>query len=287
MVMTDHESLQHWYIEDLNKATSSVGRRCRWHEFLSQFNLVVIYVPGHTQKVADPLSRAPWYYPGNPDEGDATFHGPKEAEAYSRKCDAAEDLLDSFPADREIVSAVCAAIRRKGRQPGPRNIVRSETPEPLFYRDWDYTHDSSFGPIVDDLNNGQTVDCYSLSRSKKRLIFQHDTGYKFCVPVDLIQELVACYHNHGRPGAPKLLSLVQRRYYFSIPEKAVHDICVTVCQRCQICQAVKPRKGKAPGSLDFFPIPEDVFSSLCMDFLQLEPVVGSDNKKYDYVLVIV
>ena len=79
MVMTDHESLQHWYTEDLNKATSSVGRRCRWHEFLSQFNLVVIYVPGHTQKVADPLSRAPWYYPGNPDEGDATFHGPIEA----------------------------------------------------------------------------------------------------------------------------------------------------------------------------------------------------------------
>ena len=41
LVMTDHESLQHWYTEDLNKATSSVGRRCRWHEFLSQFNLVV------------------------------------------------------------------------------------------------------------------------------------------------------------------------------------------------------------------------------------------------------
>jgi hypothetical protein len=74
LVLTDHESLQHWYTEDLNKAMSSVGRRCRWHEFLSQFNLVVVYTPGHTQKVADPLSRAPWYYPGNPDDY-ATFHG--------------------------------------------------------------------------------------------------------------------------------------------------------------------------------------------------------------------
>ena len=63
MVLTDHESLQHWYTEDLNKATSSVGRRCRWHEFLSQFNLVVVYVPGSTQRVADPLSRAPWHQP--------------------------------------------------------------------------------------------------------------------------------------------------------------------------------------------------------------------------------
>ena len=58
--MTDHESLQHWYSEDLNKATSSVGRKGRWDEFLSKFNICVVYVPGHTQKVADPLSRAQW-----------------------------------------------------------------------------------------------------------------------------------------------------------------------------------------------------------------------------------
>jgi len=61
MVLPDHESLQHWYTEDLNEVMSSVGRRCRWHEFLSQSKLEVVYVPGHTQKVADPLSRAPWH----------------------------------------------------------------------------------------------------------------------------------------------------------------------------------------------------------------------------------
>jgi hypothetical protein len=96
LVLTDHESLQHWYTEDLNKAMSKVGRRCRWHEFLSQFNLVVIYVPGHTQKVADPLSRAPWLYPGNPDEGDATFHGSKAAAEFAARSDAAENLLILF-----------------------------------------------------------------------------------------------------------------------------------------------------------------------------------------------
>ena len=61
LVMTDHESLQNWYNEDLNKMTASVSRRGRWHEFLSQFNILVVYVPGDSQKVADPLSRAPWY----------------------------------------------------------------------------------------------------------------------------------------------------------------------------------------------------------------------------------
>jgi hypothetical protein len=39
--------------------------------------------------------------------------------------------------------------------------------------------------------------------------------------------------------------------------------------------------------LDFFPVPEDIFSSLCMDFLELEPCKGQDGKEYNYVLVIV
>jgi transposase InsO family protein len=50
---------------------------------------------------------------------------------------------------------------------------------------------------------------------------------------------------------------------------------------------VKPRRGKAPGTMDFFPIPEDIFQSLCMDFLQLEPCIGHDGKEYDYAFVIV
>jgi putative transposase len=83
LVLTDHESLQHWYTEDLNKMTSSVSRRGRWHEFMSQFNLLVVYVPGESQKVADPLSRASWLYPSALDEADATFDGSPEANSYA------------------------------------------------------------------------------------------------------------------------------------------------------------------------------------------------------------
>jgi transposase InsO family protein len=41
------------------------------------------------------------------------------------------------------------------------------------------------------------------------------------------------------------------------------------------------------GTMDFSPIPQDIFSSLCMDFLELEPCKGIDGKEYNYVLVIV
>ena len=91
----------------------------------------------------------------------------------------------------------------------------------------------------------------------------------------------------GHPGTPKLLSLVRRRYFFSLTEGELFQKCLKVCQHCQVCQAVKPRRGKAPWSMDFFSIPEDIFQSLCMDFLQLEPCKGSDGIEYDCILVVV
>ena len=56
-VLTDHESLQHLHREDINKMIGSVARRGRWHEFLSQFILEIVYVAGKEHKVSDALSR--------------------------------------------------------------------------------------------------------------------------------------------------------------------------------------------------------------------------------------
>ena len=51
----------------------SVARRGRWHEFLSQFNIEVVYVPGKDHQVSDALSR--WAYPAGSEPADASFHG--------------------------------------------------------------------------------------------------------------------------------------------------------------------------------------------------------------------
>jgi len=166
-------------------------------------------------------------------------------------------------------------------------VTRSETPSPLFFREWDYDPDPVFGPIVVDLKNGQAVHSFCLTNTYGRLQVELDAAKRFCVPRQLIPELVECYHQHGHPGVPKLHSLIRRRYYYSITEKEFLDICQTVCRNCVVCQAVKQRHGRPPGSLDFFPIPQDIFSSICMDFLELEPCTGSDGKEYNYVWVIV
>ena len=94
LVMTDHKSLQHWYTEDLNKMVGAVGRRGRWHEFLSQFNLNIIYIPGKEHHFSDVLSR--WAYPAGL-EADISFHGGLAGDAYAQECDKAEHKYDKFP----------------------------------------------------------------------------------------------------------------------------------------------------------------------------------------------
>ena len=46
VVLTDHRSLENWVTEQVDTPSGPRGRRARWHETLSQFNLQVEYIPG-------------------------------------------------------------------------------------------------------------------------------------------------------------------------------------------------------------------------------------------------
>jgi acetyl esterase/lipase len=77
VVATDHRSLQNWVTEHVDTPSGPRGRRARWHETLSQFDLEVVYVPGPTNVVADALSR--YAYPAISAREDVSFHGSAEA----------------------------------------------------------------------------------------------------------------------------------------------------------------------------------------------------------------
>ena len=62
-ILQDHRSLQDWWTENVNTVSRTVGRRARWHEVLSLFDLHVAYLPGKYNTVADALSR--WAYPAS------------------------------------------------------------------------------------------------------------------------------------------------------------------------------------------------------------------------------
>ena len=58
-VFTDHKSLDSWYKEELCTMAGPLGRRGRWHEFLSRYYMVVVYKPGVETDAPDGMSAGP------------------------------------------------------------------------------------------------------------------------------------------------------------------------------------------------------------------------------------
>ena len=77
LITTDHRSLEDWVTEHVDTPSGPRGRRARWHETLSQFDLQVKYIPGPDNIVPDAMSR--WAYPASSSREDVSFHGSVEA----------------------------------------------------------------------------------------------------------------------------------------------------------------------------------------------------------------
>ena len=77
LIRTDHKSLEDWVRERMDTPSGPAGRRARWHETLSKFDLTVQYMPGKDNIVADALSR--FAYPACKAFQDTSAHGNEEA----------------------------------------------------------------------------------------------------------------------------------------------------------------------------------------------------------------
>ena len=76
-VVTHHKSLEDWVKEHVETKSGLTGRRARWHEIFSQFDLTKVYKPGKDNVVADAMSR--WAYPASTAKGDVSIHGTAES----------------------------------------------------------------------------------------------------------------------------------------------------------------------------------------------------------------
>ena len=108
---------------------------------------------------------------------------------------------------------------------------------------------------------------------------------KLCIPEKYIEKLFLELHPLGHPGAYKLLALGNRQFEFDINITKLLNTCLTITKRCALCQVVKPYRGRSQQTLDFSSIPNDIFASVCMDFLDLPRIEGEDGSIYDYALV--
>ena len=73
LVLTDHQAIEAWAKEVLDAPSGPVGRRSRWHQIFSKFDLSVGYIPGKDNQIADILSR--WAYLASQALRDISKHG--------------------------------------------------------------------------------------------------------------------------------------------------------------------------------------------------------------------
>ena len=90
-VLTDHRSLEYCATEHIDTVSGPAGRRARWHEFLSLFDLHVSYLPGKNNTVADARSR--WAYPASEGLQSTNIHGTQQDRDVVIECDQEEKII--------------------------------------------------------------------------------------------------------------------------------------------------------------------------------------------------
>ena len=88
LVQTDHRALEHWITENVDTPSGPRGRRGRWDEILSNFDLEIEYLPGSDNLVADAMSR--FAYPASSAKQDVSWHFSFEGEKEMEKIRAQE-----------------------------------------------------------------------------------------------------------------------------------------------------------------------------------------------------
>ena len=102
-----------------------------------------------------------------------------------------------------------------------------------------------------------------------------------------MKQIILEYHRANHASFMKTLLLLKRSFYFSRTDRALARLCEDFIKACHVCQAVKKKSNAKQGTLDYVPIPDDIFSSLCMDFVQLPACKDLDDNIVDSVLVVV
>ena len=117
---------------------------------------------------------------------------------------------------------------------------------------------------------GNSVDNFSIGAPPLERLLEHtSTGTRRCVPTSLISDVISAHHAVGHPSEQKLVSLMLRRYIFSVSLAELKRKSHEITRTCQICQAVKPRTGRQPNTLDFFSYPRRYFYLTLHGFCRL------------------
>jgi len=222
-----------------------VGRRGRWHEFLSGFTLDVKYVPGPTNIVADSMSR--WAYGAVDDPGDLTFDGGMEDMLQVQKWDDEDRKLD-FAAAADLLTSPIKFIDVLTETVTCARISTSPSSALMnvqFGMDWIYDGDPDYCKVAISIMAGNEEKDFWIFQGRLRHL--HLT----CVPKKLVTPLLKAIHGAQHAGPDKTVQIFERQCVCAMGGKEFKDLVVDLCRRCQLCQGLKAKKKNQGGLWSF------------------------------------
>ena len=246
----NHKNLEYFFTTKV-----LTWRQAWWSEYLSQFNLVIRFHPGHFGTKPDALTRQWNVYPKGGNTGYATVNSHNFKPIFTQ-----EQLAASIRATVLLFPSLHAAT-----------VVDLDT----LYQDILLALPSD--PIATkhiSADDQWSTDPNSLLLLDNRIYVPSADNLCTCILQYNYDHILA-----GHFGQNKTLELVCRKYSWP-------SLCADIqqfCKSCVTCMWSKPQHHKHYGSLKQLPIPERPWNSISMDFIKKLP----SSSRFDTILVIV
>ena len=140
----------------------------------------------------------------------------------------------------------------------------------VLYEDWTnhYENDPNFQPNWNELRVNKYVEIqgksYTLYHGKVRM------EVRVCVLFACVKQVIKACNEYTHPGVDETVQIINRSYVcFGYKPDDIRTMVVSVVNPCPICGQGKGRKGLQPESNHPAPVPEYLFSSVCIDVCDL------------------
>ena len=171
------------------------------------------------------------------------------------------------------------------------NTIKLHPDTAVLYSDWDSVYAAD--PVLDA--HWTTLQADGVSGQYRLHMRCVRLAGRICVPLSLLDKVIVATHTYAHPGIHKTHELIDRKHIFQELDKGQprtfsytnpNESIALPLGHCQVCQAVKGRKGLQPDTMHSYPIPEYPFSSISPDVCKLDEV-KQGAVVYDSVFVIV
>ena len=113
---------------------------------------------------------------------------------------------------------------------------------------------------------------------------------KICVPKAILSNVLAVLHSYAHRGIDETEQPFRRSFKVldaRYNPVSVSDACHSLVHSCGVCQQTKPRCSRQPDTLDRTPVPEHIFHSVYLEFVELPDCPAKNGIVYDYALCVV